>query len=266
MRLSLSIPKRRLLLITLDLLTLVLISKGYLFLLLPIWLLLIDAVGGYEIRFSRDIKAGLTSVFGAGLFLCFFYLIIYMASSSLQTLLIRHLLLGILSLSLVRIFYRMVFYQALFRFRIAILSDEDEVKRFFSQSPEFEICDNSLLHNGGGLPKNLIDAVVIRNGFVPHDIEHEGIPVLKFECIYEELTGRVYLDAVDGLAKDSGFYDWIKRVLDIIGATVGLIIYGIILPVLTFLIKLDSPGPIFYRQKRTGKDNRSYTIYKLRTM
>lgn len=58
----------------------------------------------------------------------------------------------------------------------------------------------------------------------------------------------------------------VKRVLDIIGGTVGLIIAAPILLVVAALVRLDSPGPVFFRQNRVGRGGRLFRIFKLRTM
>jgi exopolysaccharide biosynthesis polyprenyl glycosylphosphotransferase len=57
-----------------------------------------------------------------------------------------------------------------------------------------------------------------------------------------------------------------KRLMDAIGALVGLIGSLPILIVLAILIKRESPGPIFYRQRRTGLYGKTFTMYKLRSM
>ena len=57
-----------------------------------------------------------------------------------------------------------------------------------------------------------------------------------------------------------------KRCVDIIGATVGLLLAAPILLLAALAIKLTSPGPICFAQKRTGLGGRVFTIYKLRTM
>lgn len=59
----------------------------------------------------------------------------------------------------------------------------------------------------------------------------------------------------------------LKRVFDV--AFSGLVIFGIfpiIMPILALLIKLDSPGPVFFKQMRPGKRNQLFPCYKLRTM
>ena len=58
----------------------------------------------------------------------------------------------------------------------------------------------------------------------------------------------------------------LKRGLDIIGALVGLIIFGIPMLLIAIAIKLDSKGPVFFVQGRLGKDTRVFQMYKFRSM
>jgi exopolysaccharide biosynthesis polyprenyl glycosylphosphotransferase len=57
-----------------------------------------------------------------------------------------------------------------------------------------------------------------------------------------------------------------KRALDLVGAIVGLILSAPIIALFAILIKRESPGPIFYRQIRTGRYGKPFHIYKLRSM
>jgi len=57
-----------------------------------------------------------------------------------------------------------------------------------------------------------------------------------------------------------------KRALDIVGAALGLVILAPFLLLIALLIKLDSPGPVLFRQRRTGFDGKVFSIYKFRTM
>ncbi|MBQ9549941.1 MAG: sugar transferase [Lachnospiraceae bacterium] len=59
---------------------------------------------------------------------------------------------------------------------------------------------------------------------------------------------------------------FIKRLFDILGSFAGLIICGISLLIFGPVIKLTSPGPIFFSQTRVGINGRRFKIYKLRTM
>ena len=57
-----------------------------------------------------------------------------------------------------------------------------------------------------------------------------------------------------------------KRVFDFTLSALGLLILGPLFVLVAILIKLDSPGPIFFRQERMGQGFRPFLIYKLRTM
>lgn len=57
-----------------------------------------------------------------------------------------------------------------------------------------------------------------------------------------------------------------KRLFDLLGAAVALLLLGPALLVVAVIIKLDSPGPVFFRQERVGRFGRSFFIHKFRTM
>lgn len=57
-----------------------------------------------------------------------------------------------------------------------------------------------------------------------------------------------------------------KRILDIVGSLVGMVILGIATIFVAPAIKLDSPGPVFFGQTRVGKNGRKFTFYKFRSM
>jgi putative colanic acid biosynthesis UDP-glucose lipid carrier transferase len=58
----------------------------------------------------------------------------------------------------------------------------------------------------------------------------------------------------------------LKRGFDVLGAGIGLLLFLPLLVLLVTLIKLESPGPAIFRQRRTGYRGRVFTIYKFRTM
>jgi lipopolysaccharide/colanic/teichoic acid biosynthesis glycosyltransferase len=57
-----------------------------------------------------------------------------------------------------------------------------------------------------------------------------------------------------------------KRILDVVGSALGLLLLLPVLAVVAVIIKLDSPGPIFFRQERVGRGGRSFRIFKFRSM
>ena len=58
----------------------------------------------------------------------------------------------------------------------------------------------------------------------------------------------------------------VKRLMDILGACVGLILTGLVALVAAPLILLDSPGPVFFAQDRVGRNGRIFRLYKFRSM
>jgi exopolysaccharide biosynthesis polyprenyl glycosylphosphotransferase len=57
-----------------------------------------------------------------------------------------------------------------------------------------------------------------------------------------------------------------KRMEDIVGSAAGLLFSAPVIAVAALLIKITSPGPIFFKQERCGEKGRRFNIYKLRTM
>jgi lipopolysaccharide/colanic/teichoic acid biosynthesis glycosyltransferase len=107
------------------------------------------------------------------------------------------------------------------------------------------------------------------------DAQERGVEVTRMPILYEEMTGRVpvhHLESdwiirsfVDGLHV-SGFYELTKRLLDILGASVGLLIFAVTSPFLSIAVWADSGFPIFYSQPRLGKGGLIFKIYKYRSM
>jgi exopolysaccharide biosynthesis polyprenyl glycosylphosphotransferase len=59
---------------------------------------------------------------------------------------------------------------------------------------------------------------------------------------------------------------WLKRVIDLMLASLIVLALGPVLLAIAILIKLDSPGPVIYRQQRVGKDGSLFPMYKFRSM
>jgi exopolysaccharide biosynthesis polyprenyl glycosylphosphotransferase len=104
--------------------------------------------------------------------------------------------------------------------------------------------------------------------------EH-GLRVSTMPELYERLTERVPVEH----SGDNWFvvlplenngqqlsYGLFKRGLDMVIAILGLGLFVPLLPLVALLIKFDSPGPIFYRQKRLGQAGKVFELIKLRSM
>jgi len=99
------------------------------------------------------------------------------------------------------------------------------------------------------------------------------INYINFADFYESLTKKVPLEAIneiwflENLSRVERKIDEIfKRAFDILFSLIGLLITLILFPIFALTIKIDSPGPIFYKQKRVGKNGKIFTLYKFRTM
>lgn len=62
------------------------------------------------------------------------------------------------------------------------------------------------------------------------------------------------------------FYKFVKRLFDILISLVGLLITSPILILTAIAIKIESPGPIIFKQERLGRDGKVFKIYKFRSM
>jgi len=91
--------------------------------------------------------------------------------------------------------------------------------------------------------------------------------------LFEILGPSVVVDGVEGLplfsvpaASRSRAARIVKRGIDIFGASIGLLVTAPLIAFFAWRIKRDSPGPVFFRQTRVGKEMREFTSLKFRTM
>ena len=90
----------------------------------------------------------------------------------------------------------------------------------------------------------------ISHSLIGHQIEDfEGIPMLSINA-----------------PSFNGMDIFLKRCFDIVGSLFGLILLSPLFLVISIFVKLSSPGPVFYGQKRIGLGGRPFTIWKFRTM
>jgi sugar transferase (PEP-CTERM system associated) len=116
-----------------------------------------------------------------------------------------------------------------------------------------------------------------RNGGMPvQDLlkcKLRGIRVMELSSFFERENGHLQIDSMNAswLILAEGFHqgivrDTIKRLFDLVVST-GLLAVSLPVMALTALIvKLESPGPVLYRQERVGQNGRHFTILKFRSM
>ena len=81
---------------------------------------------------------------------------------------------------------------------------------------------------------------------------------------FDELFNRPLL--VFRTTPETSWQSVLKHVMDLVGAFVLLIVFSPVLLLTAFVIKLTSPGPVFFRQQRSGQNGAPFTLYKFRTM
>lgn len=127
-----------------------------------------------------------------------------------------------------------------------------------------------------------VDVVLVADGNVP--VEHwEGLAslcekeLIQFKVVpsyFSILVSGLYLENLSGipilglsrLPLDRMFNKLLKRLLDIGGATVGLVLSAPLIAVFGALVYLESPGPILYRQRRIGRNGKIFHMLKIRSM
>jgi sugar transferase (PEP-CTERM system associated) len=100
-----------------------------------------------------------------------------------------------------------------------------------------------------------------------------GVRVEDAATIYERITGKILIDGIkpswlifsDGF-RASRLTRIVKRAVDVTLAAVGLVLAAPLMLLTTAAVRLDSPGPVLYRQQRMGEGGRLFTLFKFRSM
>lgn len=123
----------------------------------------------------------------------------------------------------------------------------------------------------------LIVSITERRGVLPVrnllNCKLRGVEILDSPSFYEKLTGKLLVENIqpswflysDGFCITPLKRFW-KRVLDIVFSLLAITIALPLFPAVALLVKLSSPGPVLYRQKRVGEGGGEFTLMKFRTM
>ncbi len=109
------------------------------------------------------------------------------------------------------------------------------------------------------------------------DAYEHGITIVPMPLLYEGITGRVPVEHVNNdwavvllpIKNTEGAFDLypvFKRMVDVLVALVGLVLFALVLPFIALIQRLDSPGSLFYAQDRVGRNGCIFRVYKLRSM
>lgn len=105
------------------------------------------------------------------------------------------------------------------------------------------------------------------------ECERGRVVIRVFPDLFQIMASQVSIGDLGGLplltVRDIALRGWrraAKRAMDVVGAAVGLVLLSPLLMLVALLIKLDSPGPVFYVQERAGLDARPFAMLKFRSM
>ena len=146
-------------------------------------------------------------------------------------------------------------------------------------APKIDLTGEETLHDFAVRAE--VDQIVValsdRRGALPTgellSCRLEGLSVVEGEAFYERLTGKIPAEAMrpSYLIFNAGFLqhpltETLKRTLDIVASLFGLLVLWPAMLATAVAVRLDSPGPILFRQERTGRMGRSFTLMKFRSM
>ncbi|MDX2185481.1 MAG: exopolysaccharide biosynthesis polyprenyl glycosylphosphotransferase [Opitutaceae bacterium] len=108
-------------------------------------------------------------------------------------------------------------------------------------------------------------ATVCQRQYVDFHVIPAGFPTLR-SCLDIHVVGGVPLIGYGSLPLDKVTNRILKRLLDIAGASFGLLCASPIIALFCLFVYVESPGPVFYRQRRSTRGGRDFSIIKIRSM
>ena len=105
------------------------------------------------------------------------------------------------------------------------------------------------------------------------ECERGKVVIRVFPDVFQIMASQVSIGDLGGLplltVRDIALRGWkrtAKRLMDMVGASVGLVLISPLMMLMAILVKLDSRGPVFYAQERMGLDARPFRMLKFRSM
>ncbi len=126
-----------------------------------------------------------------------------------------------------------------------------------------------------------IDEVIIALPDVEHQeliriislCERSHVAIKVYPDLFQIMASKMSIDDLGGLPlisiQDTALRGWnltLKRALDLVGSAIGLVLISPLMFMVGLLIKLESPGPVFYVQERMGLDAKPFMVIKFRSM
>jgi sugar transferase (PEP-CTERM system associated) len=246
-----------------------------------------------DIHFRLFVALGLLCCLLAGIGYAFPQLLLGQYSFSVGIIILT------IALSAWRLFYAWLLRQHYFRERVYVLGAgawADQIVEILRTRPQLGMevvgwmgAIGADLQSGNVVGDNLLSAVhktrarrvVVaireRRGTMPTqellELSLSGIKVEDATTIYQRVSGKIDVDSLnpslfifgEGLKLNPAFA-LARRIISVVAALMLLVLFLPIIPIIAIAIKLTSPGPVLYRQKRSGLKGKVFVLLKFRTM
>lgn len=268
------------------------------------WIIIAINVGFYEVyRFTKVVEIGnkIAKQFALFTILCYAFSGFYVKNSNSQDTL-EYTVVSILIIAILKLFiyYFLRKYRSLFggNFRkVVIVGNEKKIQHladFFNENLDYGYQLIKIFNLEGDKKTQISDClsfVVAHkidevycsmsdlsinqvNHFI--DFADNNLKILKFLPDEKEVFGRnmkldyygiIPIASLRDIPLDDPINQWIKRIFDVVFSLI--IIVGVLswlIPILAIFIKMESKGPVFFKQMRNGLNYHEFNCYKFRSM
>jgi len=113
-----------------------------------------------------------------------------------------------------------------------------------------------------------IRKIIQGNGYFPYSIVSATYPDNLFQKLLSEAENQPDLFPLnlDQVIMYTGVQIFLKRVIDVVGSIVGLVLFAPLILLISLAVKMDSSGPVIFRQARLGKAGAKFDFLKFRSM
>jgi len=254
------------------------------------WLIVFYIFGLYDLHLVKTKTSFYAQGVGAilvGLMLgmLFFYALPFFGITPKTNLVLNALIFGVLFFAWRNLFYRL--FSVRFSTKISIIGKGlrvENLKNEISKRPYlgYELTQfNSQENFLNQIKKNNINTVVFTEEYESNPrllkalyfCSPAKVNFLDIARAYELITEKIPLDTTSRSwflenirERERGLYDKIKRGLDVVLASLLLVLTLPFWILMAIFIKLEDMGPVFYSQERIGKNGKSFILYKFRSM
>jgi len=262
-----------------------------------VWLIVFYIIGLYDLQIARNNLNFYATLFkalliNASLGIAFFYFIPYFGVTP-KTILFINLLIFALLWSGWRQIYNKLIAASVFLNNVFFIGETKETKdlveyikknpqlgfriKKVAQPQEVALIFDLIEYLIKDRIQTIVTAIDPRNDIMPVRNLYYCLPLnitlYDLPTFYEKITGKVPISAIEKIwflenlmREKKSVYESVKRAFDIIFALILGIISLALFPFIALAIKIDSAGPVFYKQKRVGENNQIFNIYKFRSM